>query len=177
MMTTNDPKLLKRNNINDIMSCCCTSAKFEGKMILYSSYSSRHFFLYQTRNFIVESAFPGYLHFFFKRQVSFLYHFCAWQYWEEVLYYQCLNLQSIRFILKICPYLSQLSLRGTFLFFLIQRDSGEVVFVMFISTFRADWKWEVQGCMKAASVPWPQGNIWECKSLVQVVLTWCSFQV
>lgn len=38
---------------------------------------------------------------FLETQISFLYHFCVWQYWEHVLY--CLNLKSTGLSLKICP--------------------------------------------------------------------------
>lgn len=53
-------------------------------------------------------------------------------------------------------WVSQLSLCDTFLLLIQRWGYGEVVFVMFISTSEADWKREVQGCVKASSTLWPQ---------------------
>lgn len=85
---------------------------------------------------------------------------------EEALSNQCLNLNSMEFGLKICPYSFWLSLCGAFLLFPVWRSGcGGVVSILFTSPSSADWKWEVQGYMEAASLLWSQirplsGSLW-----------------
>lgn len=159
--------------------CLVTApALFKGKKILHSSLFP-YTFSFSKWDPLVESVFLGYLHFFFlKRQISLLYHFCRWWYWEEVLYCQCFNLRSTGFSWRICPYLSQLSLCDTCPLFLIQRwGYGGVLFVMFISIIlpglaenricRGAWKLSPCFGHKEKKSDW--------KSLIHVLLTWCSF--
>lgn len=60
MITTNDPKPLKGNNINDIVSCHCTRTKSEEKDTVLLAIT-HGFFFFQTKDLIGESVFLGYL--------------------------------------------------------------------------------------------------------------------
>lgn len=107
----------------------------------------------------MESVFLVYLHFFiflrdrYHPRTGFVYGSIEKRFFTASV----LISKAQDSVWKICPYLSWLSSCETFLLFLIQRDgSREVVFVKFSSTSRADRHWEVQGCMKAASVLWAQ---------------------
>lgn len=132
MMTTNDPKPLKGNN-NDILSCYCTSTKSKGKKILYSSPFSMAAFSKEA----LLSAFLRYCIFFRDGTIHVAFMWTGIL--KEVLSNQCLNLDSMGFGLKNCPYSFWLPLCEAFLLFPVWRSGcGGVVSILFTSPSSAD---------------------------------------
>lgn len=70
-MTTNDPKPLKKNNINDIVPCHCTRSKFKKRCC--SHYFSRHFFLIKQETLL----WSQYLFFYIFHFLRHRYHSCT----------------------------------------------------------------------------------------------------